>query len=244
MPGEFLEIYSYHLLLAALHYCGRFLFCAKPKQYFIIVRQRFGPFPPKYNMSIETLAQNVSYSLRRTALIADRRDQTTKKTLSICRRETEWLWLKGETQRDSRQKGSRLSLQNPNKTKNYVQTKSTNRENIQKCQKQQNCICYCSSSTHQSRAATNQCFYSEPVTWKKSRIRQKWSWSFQPCVSVRGKQHNQYCLTMIMSAVVLPRLKKNLIFEENPSTFRENKRPTCLLEDEPPHISLWQRQKK
>lgn len=30
-------------------------------------------------MSIETLAQNVSYSLRRTALIADRRDQTTKK---------------------------------------------------------------------------------------------------------------------------------------------------------------------
>lgn len=31
-------------------------------------------------MSIETLAQNVSYSLRRTALIADRRDQTTKKT--------------------------------------------------------------------------------------------------------------------------------------------------------------------
>lgn len=164
--------------------------------------------------------------------------------MSICRKETEWLWLKGETQRDSRQKGSRLSLQNPNKTKNYVQTKSTNRENIQKCQKQQNCICYCSSSTHQSRAATNQCFYSEPVTWKKSRIRQKWSWSFQPCVSVRGKQHNQYCLTMIMSAVVLPRLKKNLIFEENPSTFRENKRPTCLLEDEPPHISLWQRQKK
>lgn len=49
---------------------------------------------------------------------------------------------------------------------------------------------------------------TEPVTWKKSRIRQKWSWSFQPCVSVRGKQHNQYCLTMIMSAVVLPRLKK------------------------------------
>lgn len=80
MPGEFLEIYSYHLLLATLHYCGLFLFCAKPKQYFIIVRQRFGPFPPKYNMSIETLAQNVSYSLRRTALIADRRDQTTKKT--------------------------------------------------------------------------------------------------------------------------------------------------------------------
>lgn len=80
MPGEFLEIYLYHLLLAALHYCGRFLFCAKPKQYFIIVRQRFGPFLPKYNMSIETLAQNVSYSLRRTALIADRRDQTTKKT--------------------------------------------------------------------------------------------------------------------------------------------------------------------
>lgn len=80
MPGEFLEIYSYHLLLAALHYCGLFLFCAKPKQYFIIVRQRFGPFPPKCNMSIETLAQNVSYSLRRTALIADRRDQTTKKT--------------------------------------------------------------------------------------------------------------------------------------------------------------------
>lgn len=159
MPGEFLEIYLYHLLLAALHYCGRFLFCAEPKQYFIIVRQRFGPFLPKYNMSIETLAQNVSYSLRRTALIADRRDQTTKKTMSICRRETEWLWLKGETQRDSRQKGSRLSLQNPNKTKNYVQTKSTNRENIQKCQKQQNCICYCSSSTHQSRAATNQCFY-------------------------------------------------------------------------------------
>lgn len=80
MPGEFLEIYLYHLLLAALHYCGRFLFCAEPKQYFIIVRQRFGPFRPKYNMSIETLAQNVSYSLRRTALIADRRDQTTKKT--------------------------------------------------------------------------------------------------------------------------------------------------------------------
>lgn len=53
---------------------------------------------PKYNMSIETLAQNVSYSLRRTALIADRRDQTTKKPLSICRKETEWLWLKGETQ--------------------------------------------------------------------------------------------------------------------------------------------------
>lgn len=79
MPGEFLEIYLYHLLLAALHYCGRFLFCAEPKQYFIIVRQRFGPFLPKYNMSIETLAQNVSYSLRRTALIADRRDQTTKK---------------------------------------------------------------------------------------------------------------------------------------------------------------------
>lgn len=90
MPGEFLEIYSYHLLLATLHYCGLFLFCAKPKQYFIIVRQRFGPFPPKYNMSIEMLAQNVSYSLRRTALIADRRDQTTKKPpLSICRRETE-----------------------------------------------------------------------------------------------------------------------------------------------------------
>lgn len=212
MPGEFLEIYSYHLLLATLHYCGLFLFCAKPKQYFIIVRQRFGPFPPKYNMSIETLAQNVSYSLRRTALIADRRDQTTKKPpLSICRRETEWLWLKDETQRDSRQKGSRLSLQNPNKTKNYVQTKLTNRKKYTKKSKTtKNCICYCSSSTHQSRAATNQCFYSEPVTWKESRIRQKWSWSFQPCVSVRGKQHNQYCLTMIMSAVVLPRLKKKI----------------------------------
>lgn len=158
MPGEFLEIYSYHLLLAALHYCGRFLFCAEPKQYFIIVRQRFGPFLPKYNMSIETLAQNVSYSLRRTALIADRRDQTTKKTEYL--QKGNWVTVtKGWNTEDSRQKGSRLSLQNPNKTKNYVQTKSTNRENIQKCQKQQNCICYCSSSTHQSRAATNQCFY-------------------------------------------------------------------------------------
>lgn len=150
---------------------------------------------------------------------------------------------KGWNTEGQQTEGKQIKSTKSQQNQNYVQTKSTNRENIQKCQKQ-NCICYCSSSTHQSRAATNQCFYSEPVTWKKSRIRQKWSWSFQPCVSVRGKQHNQYCLTMIMSAVVLPRLKKNLIFEENPSTFRENKRPTCLLEDEPPHISLWQRQKK
>lgn len=151
MPGEFLEIYSYHLLLATLHYSGPFLFCAKSKQYFIIVRQRFGPFPPKYNMNIETLAQNISYSLRRTALIADRRDQTTTPPqtseylqkgnwVTVTKgRNTEGQQTEGKQIKPTKsQQNQKLCADKINEQKKYTKKKSKTTKN---------CICYWSSST-------------------------------------------------------------------------------------------------
>lgn len=134
--------------------------CITPARFFSVLNQNnisslldkdLALFPPKYNMNIETLAQNISYSLRRTALIADRRDQTTTPPqtseylqkgnwVTVTKgRNTEGQQTEGKQIKPTKsQQNQKLCADKINEQKKYTKKKSKTTKN---------CICYWSSST-------------------------------------------------------------------------------------------------